>query len=455
MPRPLTVTGGRNATLAVIPGRFALSVGRPDLPAPSGWEWTRLTNLARLETGHTPSRSRPEYWGGEVPWIGIRDATANHGRTLHDTNEDTNALGIANSSARILPTDTVCLSRTASVGYVVMMGRPMATSQDFVNWVCGKGLNPHFLKYVLLAEREALHVFATGSVHQTIYFPEAKAFHICLPQRPEQDAIVDILGALDDKIELNRRMNEKLEAMARVIFQDWFVAFGPTRAKMEDRPPYLAPDLWALFPDCLDAEGKPEGWREVPLDQIADFLNGLALQKYPGTAEDDLPVIKIAELRAGVATGSDRASCSIPTQYVVEDGDVLFSWSGSLLQRVWNGGRGALNQHLFKVTSKQWPKWLHYRWVDHHLPSFQATAASKATTMGHIQRRHLSEAMTVIGSSELMKAADELIGPLFQRGIANSLESRILAATRDLLLPRLMSGELRVKDAERAIEDAA
>jgi type I restriction enzyme S subunit len=278
---------------------------------------------------------------------------------------------------------------------------------------------------------------------------------IALPHITVQRAAGAMLGALDDKIELNRRMNETLEAMARAIFQDWFVAFGPTRAKMEGRPPYLAPDLWALFPDGLDAEGKPKGWSEVPLDQIAEFLNGLALQKYPGNSSDDLPVIKIAELRAAVATGSDRASRSIPPQYIVEDGDVRFSWSGSLLQRVWTGGRGALNQHLFKVTSKQWPKWLHYLWVANHLPSFQATAASKATTMGHIQRHHLSEAMTIIGSPDVMTAADVLIGPLFQRCVANSLEARTLATTRDLLLPRLMSGELQVKDAERVVEAAA
>ncbi|MBR0679420.1 restriction endonuclease subunit S [Roseomonas eburnea] len=293
------------------------------------------------------------------------------------------------------------------------------------------------------------------TVQATLNLRDLSRLPIVLPPRHERQAISSILGALDDKIELNRRMNETLEAMARAIFQDWFVAFGPTRAKMEGSPPYLAPDLWALFPDRLDAEGKPEGWREVPLDQIADFLNGLALQKYPGTGDDDLPVIKIAELRAGSPSGSDRASRAIPPQYVVEDGDILFSWSGSLLQRVWTGGRGALNQHLFKVTSKEWPKWLHYLWVDHHLPRFQAIAASKATTMGHIQRHHLSEAMTVIGSREIMKAADELIAPLFQRSLANSLESRTLAATRDLLLPRLMSGELRVHDAERLMETAA
>ena len=104
------------------------------------------------------------------------------------------SLGIANSSARILPENTVCLSRTASVGYVVVMGRPMATSQDFVNWVCSRELDHRFLKYVLLSEQSAFLRFASGTTHQTIYFPEVKAFHVCLPPPPEQRAIAHILG---------------------------------------------------------------------------------------------------------------------------------------------------------------------------------------------------------------------------------------------------------------------
>lgn len=454
MARAQTITGGRDATAAVIPGRYALSVGSPNLPAPEGWKWTALSSVARLESGHTPSRRHPEYWGGSIPWIGIRDATGNHGRVIHDTIKFTNDLGIENSSARVLPKDTVCLSRTASVGYVVVMGRPMSTSQDFVNWICSDKLNPHFLKYVLLAEREALLMFAVGSVHQTIYFPEAKAFHICMPDRNTQDSIVEVLGALDDKIELNRRMNETLELTSRAIFKDWFVDFGPTRAKMDGRAPYLASDIWSLFPNALDEGAKPEGWSVKPLDQVADFLNGLALQKYPANGDDSLPVIKIAQLRAASAASADLASTEIPKDYVVENGDVLFSWSGSLLHRVWTAGRGALNQHLFKVTSKQFPKWFFFHWIGEHMPSFQATAASKATTMGHIQRHHLTQAATVIATPAVMKAADELVEPLFSRQIANDLESRTLAATRDLLLPKLISGEVRVRDAENLVGDA-
>lgn len=225
-----TRTGGRPATTGVIRGSYALSVGMPDTPLPKGWRWTALSDVARLETGHTPSRRHPEYWGGDVPWIGIKDATENHGRMIEDTYQHTNELGIANSSARILPTNTVCLSRTASVGYVVVMGRPMATSQDFVNWVCSDAVDYRFLKYVLLAERNAFLRFASGTTHQTIYFPEVKAFHVALPSIREQHAISHILGSLDDRIELNRRMNDALESTTRALFKSWFVDFDTVHA---------------------------------------------------------------------------------------------------------------------------------------------------------------------------------------------------------------------------------
>jgi len=205
-----TITGGRDATTAVVPGSYALSLGDPQTTLPDGWAWTRLTALARLETGHTPSRKRADFWGGTVPWIGIRDATGNHGRVIDDTLQHASEVGIENSSARVLPANTVCLSRTASVGYVVVMGRPMATSQDFVNWVCGHELDWRFLKHVLVAETHALRRFSHGTTHQTIYFPEAKALHIACPPLPEQRAIASVLGTLDDKIESNRRVCDVL-----------------------------------------------------------------------------------------------------------------------------------------------------------------------------------------------------------------------------------------------------
>jgi type I restriction enzyme S subunit len=284
-----------------------------------------------------------------------------------------------------------------------------------------------------------------------------KAIRLRLPSLSEQRAIAGILGALDDKIELNRRMNDTLEAMARALFKSWFVDFDPVRAKAEGRDPGLPQPIADLFPDRFeDSElGEiPEGWALLGLDDIARFLNGLALQRYPPSDGRSLPVIKIAQLRAGSIAGADLASADLDPDYVVEDGDVLFSWSGSLECVIWAGGRGALNQHLFKVTSSACPKWFYYLWIHQHLDDFRDIAADKATTMGHIQRHHLGEARVVLPSTDVMATANRVIGPMFDLAWRRKLESRTLAEIRDVLLPKLISGELRLPQAERMLEAA-
>jgi type I restriction enzyme S subunit len=143
------------------------------------------------------------------------------------------------------------------------------------------------------------------------------------------------------------------------------------------------------------------------------------------------------------------ASASIGSEYIVNDGDILFSWSGSLECVIWFGGAGALNQHLFKVTSDKYSKWFLYMWIHHHLPEFRHIAAGKATTMGHIQRHHLKDAKVLVPAIDLLFYQDKIMEPLIDAIISRSLENRKLAALRDTLLPQLISGELRVKDAER------
>lgn len=285
-----------------------------------------------------------------------------------------------------------------------------------------------------------------------------------VPPKHEQLAISRILGTLDDRIELNLRANETLEAMALTLFKAWFVDFEPVRTKMEGRwqrgqsLPGLPSHLYDIFPDRLvesELGEIPEGWEMRSLDSIANYLNGLALQKFPPESEDEfLPVIKIAQLRAGNTNGADRASTQIKPEYVVVDGDVLFSWSGSLEVEVWNGGRGALNQHLFKVTSETVPKWFYFFATRHHLQNFRAIAADKATTMGHIQRKHLTDARIAVASPAGMKTFDIAIAPLFDQLVSNAQQSRSLAQLRDTLLPKLISGELRVPDAERILREA-
>jgi len=274
-----------------------------------------------------------------------------------------------------------------------------------------------------------------------------------MPQQLEQRAIGNILGALDNKIELNRQMCKTLEDTAQAIFKSWFVDFDPVHAKAAGKQPVgLKPEIAALFPDSfVDSElGEiPKGWRVTGLDSLGTFLNGLALQKYPPLNDDSLPVVKIAQLRTNDTTNSDRASANIGSEYIVNDGDILFSWSGSLECVIWFGGAGALNQHLFRVTSAQYSKWFLYMWIHRHLPEFRHIAAGKATTMGHIQRHHLEDAKVLVPPTDLLSMQDQIMEPLIDAIVSRSLENRKLTDLRDTLLPKLISGELRVKDAER------
>lgn len=378
----------------------------------------------------------PEYWGGDVPWLGIKDATGKHGREIFETNEYTNALGIANSSARICPAGTVCLSRTASVGYVVKMGRPMATSQDFVNWVCGDELNPDFLKYALLSETRALRMFAVGSVHPTIYFPEVKALHICLPDRAAQDAIAGTLAALDDKIELNRRMNETLEAQARALFRDWFVDFGPVKAKMAGDAPYLAPDLWSLFPDRLDDDGVPEGWDVGVLSDLFILQRGFDL---PKTKRTDGPFPVIAA--SGPSGTHNEARVNGP--------GVCTGRSGVL------GGVYYIEGDFWPLNTSLWIKAYPNSTALHAIFTLQEIdieAFNAGSAVPTLNRNHIHEAPAVVPPMNVINAFDDMASSFYAKKSANERENQTLAQTRDLLLPKLMSGEIRVGQADLQVE---
>ncbi len=274
---------------------------------------------------------------------------------------------------------------------------------------------------------------------------DQKRLQITLPAIEQQRMIARVLGTLDDKIELNRRMSETLESLARALFRCWFVNFDPVRARAEGHALGLPVPFADVLPNSFeDSEigEMPTGWKVAGLDELGRFLNGLALQKFPPTDARSLPVVKITQLRSGNTGGADRASADLESDYVVEDGDILFSWSGSLECVLWAGGRGALNQHLFKVTSQKFPRWLLYLAIHHHLEEFRQIAAGKATTMGHIQRHHLSGAKIALPPEPLVREMDGILSPMFDRILNCSTNSRSLAAARDALLPRLISGML-------------
>lgn len=273
----------------------------------------------------------------------------------------------------------------------------------------------------------------TGSAIPHISQKQIEDYKILLPDLETQRRIASILSSLDRKIELNNKINADLEEMAQAIFKNWFVDFEPFKDGK-----FVDSELGMI----------PEGWKVGRLTEIASYMNGLAMQKFPPeNNEDSLPVLKIKELGQGFCgTDSDRCSCNIKDECKIHNGDVIFSWSGTLLVDVWCGGDCGLNQHLFKVTSNDYPKWFYYYWTKHHLQEFIHIAKDKAVTMGHIKRGHLEEAMVAIPDNDSMEKAHELFEPILSKMISLRLESSRLSLLRDTLLPRLMSGELEVPE---------
>ena len=283
-------------------------------------------------------------------------------------------------------------------------------------------------QYKILANASQVGVPALARATSTFRLIDIK-----LPSLKDQRRIASILSSLDRKIELNNKINADLEEMAQAIFKNWFVDFEPFKDGK-----FVDSELGMI----------PEGWKVGRLTEIASYMNGLAMQKFPPeNNEDSLPVLKIKELGQGFCgTDSDRCSCNIKDECKVHNGDVIFSWSGTLLVDVWCGGDCGLNQHLFKVTSKEYPKWFYYYWTKHHLQEFIHIAKDKAVTMGHIKRGHLEEAMVAIPDNDSMEKAHELFEPILSKMISLRLESSRLSLLRDTLLPRLMSGELEVPE---------
>ena len=194
------VVGTTEAT-SVRKGKYAIAVGRPHQSPVPGWQWARLAEVATLRTGHTPSRRESGYWDGDIPWIGIKDARENYGQTIFDTNQHITAAGLAHSSAELLPVGTLCLSRTASIGYVVVTGATMATSQDFLNWTCGPDIDSAWLLWLLIAERSSLESFGRGSTHKTIYMDDAIRIHVLLPPRREQEEVAAFIAEKMQEVE--------------------------------------------------------------------------------------------------------------------------------------------------------------------------------------------------------------------------------------------------------------
>lgn len=388
----------------------------------SNWKEKPLSEYCEFQEGYVnPPKGHSEYFGGDIKWC--RAVDINNGYVYSTSQTLTDAgFNSAKKSAVLFKPNTIVITKSGTIGRLGIIKDYMCGNRATINIIPKNNADVEFVFYLLRSRQNEFFDLAVGSVQKNLYVSILEKMMFKFPSLYEQKKIASFFSVIDKKIDINNRINRNLSEQAKALFEE----------------------------ELLKFDSVPEGWKKGSLSDIADYLNGLAMQKFrPGDDEKGLPVLKIKELRQGSCdANSELCSLNIKPEYIIHDGDVIFSWSGSLLVDFWCGGECGLNQHLFKVTSKKYDKWFYYAWTLYHLDRFIAVAADKATTMGHIKREELSKAEVVIPDSDSYKRIGEVLGPLYDMIISNRVENRRLVTLRDELLPMLMSGEMDVSEVE-------
>ena len=305
-------------------------------------------------------------------------------------------------------------------------------------------VDPYYLKYYLSSDYVRKLVgrkYVTGSALQRIILENFGDIDIPYVSLDRQHAIVALLKDIDSKIANNNAICFNLEAMAKLLYDYWFVQFD---FPDENGKPYKSSGGKMVWNDELKRE-IPEGWEVRNLYHIADFVNGLACQKYrPKDNKHKLPVIKIGEMHNGFGSDVEWARDDVPEKNVVMNGDILFSWSASLEVMLWKLGTGVLNQHIFKVIPKAYDRYYVYRQLSSYIINFVKMADARKTTMGHITTDHLTQSRIAIPPKSVAERYGSIVSPLYEELIGCSCENQQLAARRDFLLPMLMNGQVKV-----------
>jgi len=402
----------------------------------------KVGDLCTFQEGYVnPSQKIEKYFDGPHKWVRAVDVNNNE---IFNTSRTLSEEGFksAKKSAYKFPANSIVITKSGTIGRVAIIKDEMAGNRATINIIPNEKLvNLYYLFYLLITKRQDLENLAVGSVQKNLYISVLSTLKINVPELKKQNKIAKVLKNIDDKIASNRHIIANLEELSQTLFKRWFVDFEFTD---ENGNPYKSSGG-----EMIDSElGKiPKGWIVKSLDEIANYINGLAMQKYPSNKEESLPIVKIKELKNGFTDeNSNRCTTEIPEKAKIDNGDIIFSWSATLLVKMWSGGKAGLNQHLFKVTSETFPKWFYYLWTKRYIEYFINIANDKATTMGHINRKHLSHAKIVLPTQLQLENFDKIFHNLLEKQLNTEEEIKRLIELRDTLLPKLMSGEIEIPD---------
>jgi type I restriction enzyme S subunit len=424
------------------------------------WVDVAIGDIAEIVGGSTPSTADKSNFDGDIPWLTPKDLSEPHGRYVSHGERNLSAKGLASCSSRLLPRNSVLLSSRAPIGYLAIAANQIATNQGFRSLVLGPGYDHEFLYYWLTANVEELERHASGSTFKELSGGALKKIHIRIPADvTEQRAIAHIPGTLDDKIELNRRMNETLEAIARALFTSWFVNFDPTRAKAEGHDPGLPQEIADLFPDSFeDSElGEiPKGWPVMKLSDLCSTQYG-----YTASAVDK-PVgpklLRVTDInKRNWINWSDVPYCAIDpdtrASYALEVGDLVVA-------RMADPGKSAIIEEEIDAVFASYlvrlktPSLAHSYYVHGFLKSDlyaeYAEGAKSGSVQANMNAKVIVGASLVVPPERIIQQFLQAVLPLRRRLVANVRDSRTLTELRCTLLPKLISGELRVGDQLRA-----
>ena len=464
----------RSAVSVQVPTMTPATAGRVKVPSATrvaaaplscAWREVAIGEIADIVGGGTPSTKNAKNFGGSIPWLTPRDLSGTHDRYIENGERNLSRRGLDGSSAKLLPVGAVLLSTRAPIGYVALAKNPIATNQGFRSLVVRDGILPEFLYYWLKVNTEELERYASGSTFRELSGSSLKDIRLDLPPTDEQRSIAHILGTLDDKIELNRRMNETLEAMARALFKSWFVDFAPVRAQMEGRNTGLPQDIADLFPDRLvDSEmGEiPEGWEVSQIGSEVDAVGGST----PSTKEPSYwhqgdhywaTPKDLSKLSSPVLLDTTRKITNAGLRKIssrtLPVGTVLLSSRAPIGYLAIAEIPTAVNQGFIAMKcERRLPNLYVLYWCEQNLGYIRDIAGG--STFAEISKKTFRTVSVVVPSKAILVMYQRLSRPLYDLLVANVKEAVTLAALRDTLLPKLISGEIRLPDAERALESA-
>jgi type I restriction enzyme, S subunit len=409
----------------------------------SEWRKVKLSDLGEVNRGRSRFRPRnsPHLYGGSYPFIQTGDIKQANGKiTSHS--QTYNQAGLAQS--KLWPANTMVITIAANIAETAILSYPACFPDSVIGFIANpEKADVRFIEYLFRFHKSTIQHenVGTGSVQDNINLQTINRLTLCVPELPEQKAIARILSSLDDKIELNRRMNETLESMARAIFKDWFVDFGPTRAKQEGRDAYLPEHLWSLFPEAIDLDtGLPQGWKFELIGNIANITSG----KRPSKRESQ-----------------KSSDCQIP----LYGGAGQMAWVAEPLYQhsILITGRVGTLGLVHRIEEPSWPSDntlvivsrdpMLFDYLYFFLNEVDFLTFNRGSTQPLITQTDLKKLEIIKPDYKLSSHFSLLAASLMSKIKNHTLESRTLAELRDRLLPKLMSGEIRVKDAEQMVEE--